>query len=71
MGFKNWMRGAWVAHKVERLTSAQAMISWFVSSSPVLRSVMTAQSLQPASDSVFPSLSSPPQLVLYFPFKNK
>ena len=71
MGFKNWMRGAWMAHKVEHLTSAQAMISWFVSSSPLSRSVVTAQSLQPASDSVFPSLSSHPQLVLCFPFKNK
>ena len=37
---------------VKRLTSAQVMISWFVSSSPMSGSVLTAQSLEPASDSV-------------------
>ena len=37
-------------------TSAQVMISQFVGSSPA--SVLTAQSLDPASDSVSPSLSA-------------
>ena len=49
---------------VERLTSAQVMISQFVSSSPASGSVLTAQSLEPASDSVSPSLSAPPLLML-------
>ena len=49
--------GAWVAWSVERLTSAQVMISWSVSSSPASGSVWTAQSLEPASDSVSPTLS--------------
>ena len=49
--------GAWVAQSVKRLTSAQVMISQFVSSSPTLGSVLTAQSLEPASDSVCPFLS--------------
>ena len=48
--------GAWVAQSVGRLTTAQVMISWSVSSSPALGSVLTAQSLEPASNSVPPSL---------------
>ena len=40
--------GAWVAQLVKRLTLAQVMISWFVSSSPASGSVLTAQSLAPA-----------------------
>ena len=48
--------GAWVAQSVKRLISAQVMISRSVSSSPVLGSVLTAQSLEPVSDSVSPSL---------------
>ena len=55
--------GAWVAQSVERPTSAQVIISWFVSSSPASGSVLTAGSLEPASDSVSP-LSAPPLLVL-------
>ena len=47
--------GAWVAQSVERPTSAQVMISWFISLSPALGSVLTAQSLEPASDPVSPS----------------
>ena len=39
-------------------------MSQFVGLSPVLGSVLMAQSLEPASDSVSPSLSAPPQLVL-------
>ena len=37
--------GAWVTQWVEHPTSAQVMISWFVSSRPALSSVLTAQSL--------------------------
>ena len=59
-------RGAWEAQSVERPTSAQVMISWFVGSSPASGSVLTAQRLQPASDSVSPSLSAPPLLILSF-----
>ena len=51
--------GAWVALSVKCLTSAQVMISRFMSLSPTSGSVLTAQSLEPASDSVFPSLSLP------------
>ena len=53
-------RGAWVARSVKRPTSAQVMISRSVGSSPASGSVLTAQSLEPASDSVSPSLSHPP-----------
>ena len=55
-------RGTWVAQSVEHPTLAQVMTSWFVGSSPALGSVQTAQSLEPASDSVCvsPSLSAPP-----------
>ena len=56
--------GAWVAQSVKRPTSAQVMISWFVGSSPVSGSVLTAQSLEPVSDSVSPPLSAPPLLML-------
>ena len=59
---KSW--GAWVAQSVKRLTSAQVTILRYVSSSPVSGSVLTAQSLEPVSDSVSPSLSAPPLLVL-------
>ena len=58
----------WLGHLVAQLvkcpTSAQVMISRFVSSSPVSGSVLTARSLEPASDSVSPSLSAPPRLAL-------
>ena len=53
-----------MAQSVERPTSAQVMISWVVSSSPTSGSVLTARSLEPASDSVSPSLSVPPPLAL-------
>ena len=49
-----------MAQSVERLTWAQVMISRFVSSSPWSGSVLTAQSLEPASDSVSPSLCPSP-----------
>ena len=54
--------GAWVAQSVERPTSAQVMISHSMGSSPASGSVLTAQGLEPASDSVPPSLSAPPLL---------
>ena len=53
-----------MAQSVQRLTSAQVMISRFVGSSPVSGSVLTAQSLEPALVSVSPSLSAPPPLTL-------
>ena len=59
------LRSAWVAQPVKCPTSAQVMISWIVGSSTVSGSVLTAWSLEPASDSVSPSLSAPP------PLKNK
>ena len=60
--------GPWVAQSVKPLTLAQVMISLFMSLSPVLGSVPTAQSLEPASDSVSPSLSAPPLLALSLSF---
>ena len=47
-------RGTCVAQSVEPLTSAQVMISRCVDSSPASGSVLTARSLEPASDSVSP-----------------
>ena len=49
-----------MAQSVERPTSAQVMTSPSVGSSPVSGSVLTARGLEPASDSVSPSLSAPP-----------
>ena len=56
-------RGAWVAQSVKCLTSAQVMISWFMSPSPALGSVLTTQwsPLRILS----PCLSAPPPLILY------
>ena len=55
------MSGAdWVAQSVERPTSAQVMISQSMGSSPASGSVLTAQSLEPVSDSVSPSLRPSP-----------
>ena len=56
--------GACVAQSVKPPTSAQVMISWSVSLSPTSGSVLTAQSLEPASDSVSLSRSGPPPLML-------
>ena len=47
---------AWVAQLVEHPASAQVMISRSVSSSPASGSVLTAQSLEPVSNSVSPCL---------------
>ena len=52
-------RGAWVAQSVKHPTSAQVMISRSGSSSPASGSGLMAQSLEPVSDSVSPSLSAP------------
>ena len=43
---------------------AQVMISQLMSSTPALGSVLTAWSLEPASDSVSPSLSAPSRFML-------
>ena len=66
------IRGTWVAQSVKRPTSAQVMISPSVSSSPTSGSLLIAQSLEPASDSVSPSLSAPPPTcALSLSLKNK
>ena len=52
--------GTWVAQLVKRLTAAQVMISWFMSSSPALGSVVRAWSLEAASDSVSLALHPSP-----------
>ena len=49
-----------MAQSVKCLTLAQDKISLFVGSSPALGSVLTGQSLEPASGSVSPSLSALP-----------
>ena len=51
-----------MAQSVKRPTSAQVVISRSVSLSPASGSVLTAQNLEPASDSVSPSLSDPPPI---------
>ena len=58
-----------MAQLVRRPTLAQVMISQFTSSS--LGSVPTAQSLEPASDSVPPFLSVPPLLTLSLSLKDR
>ena len=64
-------QGTWVAQSVERPTSAQVMISQFVSLSPASGSVLPAQGLEPALNSVSPSLSAPPLLTLSLSKINK
>ena len=56
---KHHFEGTWATQSVKPLTSAQ--VREFKSA---LGSVPTAQSLEPASDSVSPSLSPPPLLTL-------
>ena len=63
--------GSWVAQSVKRPTSAQVMISRFVGSGPTSGSVLTAQLLEPVSDSVSPSFSEPPLFMLSLCLKNK
>ena len=55
---KKKSRCAWVAQSVGRLTLAQVTILQFVGLSPASGSVPTAWSLEPASESVSPSLCS-------------
>ena len=50
---KMWSWGAWVAQWVKCPTSAQVMISQFMGLSPTSGSVLIAQILEPALDSVF------------------
>ena len=66
-------RSSWVAQLVKCPTSAKIMISWSVSSSPASGSVLTDQSLEPASDSVSPplSLSLPHSCSVSLCLKNK
>ena len=70
---RNNIRGTRVAQSVEHPTSAQVMISQSVGSSPASGSVLTAQSLEPVSNPVSPSLSAPPpvSLCLTLSLKNK
>ena len=53
-----------MAQSVGLPTSAQVMISLSLSLSPAPGSMLTAQSLEPASDSVSPSLSALTPLTL-------
>ena len=65
MYFKNLSGGTWVAQSVKHLISAQGTISQSVCSSPASGSVLTAQNLQPALDSlIFLSLLLPCSLSL-------
>ena len=63
--------GTWVAQSVKRPTSAQVMISPSVSSSPASGSGLMAQSLEPVSDSVSPSVSAPPPFMLCLSLSQK
>ena len=51
---RNW--GAWVVQSVRHLTSALVVILLVTSSSPTSGSVLTAQCVEPTSDSVSLSL---------------
>ena len=51
-----------MAQLAKRRNLDKVMISQIVGSSPTLGSVLTAQNLEPALDSVSPSLSVPPLL---------
>ena len=62
---------AWVAQSVKPPTSAQVTISRYVSSSPASGSGLMAQSLEPVSDSVSPSLSAPPPFMLCLSLSQK
>ena len=64
-------RGAWVAQSVKRSTLAQVMILQSMGSSPASGSVLTAQALEPASDSVSPSFSAPPPVMLCLSLSQK
>ena len=65
-------RRLWAPQSVEHPTLAQVMISQFVGSSPTLGSVLTAQNLEPALDSVsLLSLPLPHSHCLSLSLKNK
>ena len=68
---KPCFRGTWVAQSVKHPTSAQVMISQFVSLSPASGSLLTSQRLEPASDAVSPSVSDIHTLSLSVSLKNK
>ena len=68
---KMMSRGAWVAQSVKCPTSAQVMILRSVSWRPASGSVLTAQSLEPASNSVSPSLPAPPPFMLCLSLSQK
>ena len=61
---KNLSRGRLGGSVIKGPTSAQVMISRCMGSSPTLGTVLIAQSLEPASDSVSPSFSAPALLTL-------
>ena len=71
VALRHWWWGAWVAQSVERPTSAQVVISPSVSSGSASGSVLTARSMELASDSVSPSLSALTPLALCLCLKNK
>ena len=54
----------WLSQLSVRLAEAQVMVLRFTSLSPASGSVLMAQSLEPVSDSVSPSLSDPPPFML-------
>ena len=61
-----------MAQSVELLTAAQVMILWFMGLRPILGSVLTAQTLESALDSVSPPfLSAPPLLMLCLSLSQK
>ena len=64
-------QGTSMAQSVKHPTSAQGMISRFMGSSPTLGSVLTAQSLEPASGSVSLSLPLPDSCSVSLCLKNK
>ena len=63
---KQFYWDAWVAQLVKHLTLAQVTISQFVGSSLASGSVLTAQSLEPALDSVSPFLPPLPHMCSLF-----
>ena len=60
-----------MAQQIKHPNSVQVMISGLLGSCPALGSVLTAQSLEPVSDSMSPSLSAHPPLVLCLPLSQK
>ena len=60
-----------MAQSVKHLALSQVMISWVMSSSPALGSVLTAQSLEPVPDSVSLSLCPSSAHALSLSLKNK